>query len=179
MENSDFDFFDSRWFKTIVAFVIIFILALIAKGMFLDFIDSYEKGYKFDKRTGKLTIIERTGWIVTPPFVVSVNSVDIRPVQVCINANARVLNCKLVQFNPDGLELFLSWHGRKDYTIGTSETTGSFTDILRSYAYSGSGETYPFLTILKELKPSSDTLEIQGAAMPPTLIDTTTIDTTK
>lgn len=145
-----------RWAKALISVGVFFILLLIAKGMFLDFIDSYELGYKFDKRTGRLTTINRTGWVATPPFVVSVHTLDMRPVQVCINANQRVLNCKLVQFNPKGLELFLSWHGRGDYSI-ESDMTGGFTDILRSYAYSGSNESYPFLTVLKELRPELTT----------------------
>ena len=85
--------------------------------------------------------------------------------QICLNANMRVLNCKLVQFNPDGvdpvtkqkgLELFLSWHGRSNYegpgnasSAGTSSTsTTVFSDILKSYAYDGTGKEYPFLKIL-------------------------------
>lgn len=148
------------WAKGLIGFFVLILLLLIMRGMFLNFVDSYEQGYKFDKRTGTLTTLDRTGWFITPPFVVSVHTVDIRPVQVCINANARVLNCKLVQFDTAGLELFLSWHGRKDYKISSSSssgsgTTGDFVDILRSYAYSGSGESYPFLNILKELKVES------------------------
>lgn len=151
------DFKLTFWVKAGIAFVLFWILVLIFRITFLNFIDTYEQGYKFDKRDGSLTLIERTGWILTPPFVVSVHTIDLRPVQVCINANARVLNCKLVQFDREGLELFLSWHGRQDYSIG-SEGPGTFTDILRSYAYSGSGDTYPFLKILKELKPENNTL---------------------
>lgn len=139
--------------------VLLLLVLILVRVMFFNFVDSYELGYKFDKRTGELTRLHKTGYIFSPPFVVSVKHVDLRPVQVCINANQRVLNCKLVQFNPDGLELFLSWHGRKNYDISSISTTGdgSFTDILRSYAYSGADQHYPFLTIKKELKPESDT----------------------
>lgn len=153
------DFKMPTWAKWLIGFVIVLLIALILKGLFLNFVDSYEVGYKFDKRSGKLTTLNRTGWVVTPPFVVSVHTVDIRPVQVCINANARVLNCKLVQFDTKGLDLFLSWHGRNDYEIGSDPNyQGSFPDILRSYAYSGDvNGTYPFLKILKELKPEDST----------------------
>ncbi len=86
--------------------------------------------------------------------------------QVRISANSRVLNAKLVQFNPDevdpdtgmrGLELFLSWHGRGNYdgpnVSGSSFASSTpFSDILTSYAYEGSGKSYPFLTIIRELK---------------------------
>ena len=126
---------------------------------FVSFVDNYQLGYTYDARTGHIERVNRTGYIIAPPLLVSVHSVDLRPMQVCINANARVLNCKLVQFNPDGLELFLSWHGRNDYdgnvtstNQGTS-TGGNLNQILMSYAFDGSGKTYPFLRVLRELKP--------------------------
>ncbi len=138
------------------------LLALLFRVMFVDFIDNYELGYKYDLRSGRIAVLDRTGYVVTPPLVVKVHTVDLRPMQVCINANQRVLNCKLVQFNKSGLELFLSWHGRNDYegpgnggggtgSVG-SETT-PFSEILKSYAYDGSSKSYPFLTIIRELKP--------------------------
>ena len=130
------------------------VLVSVFRITFVNFIDNYQMGYKFDARTGEVTILDEVGYYVTPPVIVKVHRVDLRPWQVCINANQRVLNCKLVQFKRDkkGLELFLSWHGRKDYE-GGDETIGSFTDILKSYAYEGSGKSYPFLTILRDLKP--------------------------
>lgn len=131
---------------------LLFLAIVIATGfraLFVDFVDNYQVGYKFDARTGAITTLEGHGYFVTPPVVVNVHHVDLRPMQVCINANQRVLNCKLVQFNPEGLELFLSWHGRNDYEIGGE---GNFSQIMLSYAYDGSGKNYPFLTVLRELK---------------------------
>lgn len=122
---------------------------------FVNFVDNYQLGYKFDSRSGQITILPETGYQVTAPFVVKVHHVDLRPMQVCINANSRVLNCKLVQFNKDGLLTFLSWHGRDDYDVpgnGTDSTTTTFSEILKSYAYDGMGKNYPFLSILRELK---------------------------
>lgn len=126
--------------------------------LFVDYVDNYQLPYKFDARTGTITILPEPGYQVTPPFVVSVHHVDMRPMQVCINANQRVLNCKLVQFDPKGIELFLSWHGRNDYNgpgNGTQQGSGTttFSEILKSYAYDGSGKNYPFLRIIRELKP--------------------------
>lgn len=57
---------------------------------------------------------------------------------------------KLVQFNPAGLDLFLSWHGRDNYDTSASS---KLNPILMSYAYDGSGKSYPFLTVIRELKP--------------------------
>jgi hypothetical protein len=74
-----------------------------------------------------------------------------------------VLNCKLVKFNPDGLEVFLAWHGRNNYQTGTGGGS-SFANILMSYAYDGSGKTYPFLTVIRELKPEERTSDgVAGA----------------
>lgn len=93
------------------------------------------------------------GWIVATPIINSVHTVDTRPMQVCMNANARVLNCKLVQFNPKGLATFLGWHGRDNYegpASGTSTET-PFSRILASYAFDGN--SYVFMDVLRELKP--------------------------
>ncbi|MBP9771949.1 MAG: hypothetical protein KBD16_03455 [Candidatus Pacebacteria bacterium] len=146
------------------------VLGLVAFGIFyvgwVDFVDNYQAGYSYDVRTGKVEVLAKRGWIITPPILVKVHTIDLRPMQVCINANARVLNCKLVQFDSAGLELFVSWHGRDDYEgPGTSATAGAgglstpLAEILKSYAYEGSKKTYPFLKIIRELKPEEAQLE--------------------
>ena len=73
---------------------------ILFRTLFVNFIDNYEVGYKFDARTGEITVLKESGYIVTPPFIVRVHTVDLRPMQVCINANQRVLNFKFVKFNP-------------------------------------------------------------------------------
>ena len=135
--------------------VVLLVLGLVGGCMFraaaVTHVDNYELGYKFDKRSGKIERLDRTGYHIAWPVLVAIHTVDLRPVQVCINANNRVLNCKLVDFNPDGLETFLAWHGRKDYSID-ARGTGSFPDILLSYAYDPHSRSYPFIRILKELR---------------------------
>src|SRR3989344_1128859 len=134
------------------AVLVLAIAGLILFRMFcVNFVDNYELGYKytlFGAGKGKIEVLKEQGYIIIAPFIVKVHKVDLRPMQVCINANQRVLNCKLVQFNPKGLELFLSWHGRGDYS-----GEENLKEILKSYAYDGSGRSYPFLTIIRELKP--------------------------
>lgn len=117
------------------------------RGLFLAHIENYEVGYLFDSRTGEITIIEHTGYVWTPPVVTSVRTVDLRPMQLCISANKRTLNCKLVRFNPEGLKTFVEWHGRKNYSIDSYDE-GNLRDIMKSYAFDGAGTTYPFLTIM-------------------------------
>ncbi len=159
-----------NWRGTLAKMVIwLVILPLFLLGIFrvtcVNYIDNYELGYQFDALEGTTTVLPHTGYIVTLPFVVKVHHVDLRPMQVCISAIQRVLNCKLVQFDKKGLTEFLSWHGRADYD-GPETTAGSsqngkvqapeetrFQNILKNYAYDGGGKTYSFLTILRELKP--------------------------
>lgn len=117
----------------------------------IEKVENYELGYTFDLRTGKIEELPRQGYFITPPFVVKLHTIDLRPTQVCINATSRVLNCKLVKFNSKGLQEFVAWHGRGDYKVDQNATiTTSFENILMSYAYDESGETYPFIETVKE-----------------------------
>lgn len=133
----------------------IIVLGLLALATFrigwVDYVENYQLGYKFDSRTGTTEVLNHTGYVVNPPIVVSVYGIDLRPRQVCISANSRTLNCKLVKFNPEGLDLFLSWHGNGNYNA-------NLDDILKSYAYEGAGKTYPFLTVLRDMTTKDLTL---------------------
>lgn len=175
----------SKFWKGVIYISGTIIITLILAGIFrlscVDFIDSYELGYKFDTRTGKTEIIKEKGYVITPPFLVKVHTIDLRPVQVCINANSRVLNCKLVRFNPKGFDLFISWHGRDDYDIsystGGTTSSGNLAEILKSYAYDGSKnleKDYPFIEIMKELEPgvNEDSSKVIKAIVP-AIADTT------
>lgn len=147
--------------------VVLLISAWIGWGMFsaifVSNVDSYELGYVFDRRAGTTTPLPRTGMFIFPPIMYEVNTVDLRPMQVCISADIkvsqRVLNCKLVQFEPKGLQAFLALHGRDDYSIGTLST---FNEIMMIYAYDTSGRTYPFLRITTELKA----VQVAGVEQP-------------
>ena len=142
----------SSWKIFSAAALMLALVALILfRIFFVSFVDNYEIGYRFDRVSGEITILDRSGYFIRRPFVESIQAIDGRPVQVCINANARVLNCKLVQFNPEGIELFLAWHGRN-----FNSSPAALSEILKSYAYDGSGRTYPFLTILRELRAEDD-----------------------
>lgn len=144
------EWFSFNWGKILGGLIAAMLLGLIGLWFyfanFFAFVDNYEVGYRFDRRTGQIEILDRTGWHRKTPFLESIGAVDTRPMQVCINANARVLNCKLVRFNPAGLQLFLEWHGR------TWRQSASLEEILRSYAFDGTARNYPFLTVLRELK---------------------------
>lgn len=126
--------------------IVLFLLSILfIRVAFFTFVDNYEFGYKFNARTGEITELNRTGYIYAIPLVNSIHTIDTRPFQVNISQNSRVLNAKLIRFNPKGYRLFLSWHGRGDYD------QMSLSPILSSYAFDPSGEEYPFLSVDKEL----------------------------
>jgi len=142
--------------------ILTIIAALILRIFFLSFVDKHELGYCFNKITGEITKFERTGYFLYPPWVYSVHSIDLRPMQLQITANSfgntttidtvnqRVLNAKLVKFNPDGLDTFIKWHGRN-----AGDSRKELAEILRCYAFDRSeGKDCPFLTIERELSPS-------------------------
>ena len=112
--------------------------------MCLNNIDYHEMGYTFDPFTGKTEILQHSGLVLSSPLM-RVNHIDLRPVQICLNAgmaaNQRVLNCKLVRFNRDGLLTFISWHGRGNYN------NDDLKNLLMIYAFGKPGETFPFLII--------------------------------
>ena len=149
---------------TLVALIVLALIGLVIfRLLFVTSVDNYHNAYRFERwgeNQGKIIVLQEKGWIIAWPVKTSVQTVDLRPMQVCINANARILNCKLVEFNPAGLELFLSWHCRDNYegpgNASSSTTNSSMTKlqgILMSYAYDGTGTNYPFLHIIRELKP--------------------------
>ena len=151
--------------------------------IFVDFVDNYYVAYRYDSagpNAGQITIEPRTGYFVTLPFVTSIHSIDLRPMQVCITAINRTLNCKLVQFEVNdsadamdktsgkGLRLFLQWHGRDDYAnnqaSGENGTVAysQFHQIMMNYAFDPSGRTYPFLRILPSSTDMSSKTESQA-----------------
>ncbi len=132
------------------------VLLIAFRLMFVTFVENYELGYLYDSRTGSLELLNRTGYILQPPFVVSIHTIDLRPMQVCLNANARNLNCKLVKFNPEGFQTFISWHGRNDYRGGNCSSLdgdgcGNLGKILSSYAFDPNKTAYPFLTEMESM----------------------------
>jgi len=143
-----------KW-KSILAtfFLIVVVVAFIGWQMVTDFVDQHEVGYKYDRLTGEITVLERTGYFFTWPVIVNIGTIDARPIQVCIagkvnRVRKRVLNCKLVRFNKEGLKTFIEWHSR-DY--------GDLDEILKAYAYDGRKKGYPFLEVLAEINSDGST----------------------
>ena len=149
------------WRWTIGISIVSIILGIIYLSNALYFVDNYECGYVFDKQTGTIEICERDGYHLVVPFIEVLHTIDERPLQVCINANSRVLNCKLISFNREGLLQFIEWHGRGDYhnpstnTSTNMDNSTEFSRIMLGYAYDESGTEYPFMDIDKEFGPNT------------------------
>jgi len=129
------------------------VLALVCLFAFYIFwvhsIDKHELGFTYDRITGEIEKIERNGWIVRAPLRYSVHCLDLRPYQIQISANQRILNAKLVRFNPEGLDTFISWHGRS-----AGDDIEALKEILKCYAFDRQeGRDCPFLIVVSELSP--------------------------
>lgn len=128
-------------------------------------VDNYEMAFNYNWWTGQVEKIDRTGWIIRWPIVNSVHSIDLRPYQISITADiqrnvssgssgigARILNAKLVSFNPKGLDTFIKWHGRS-----AGDDTREMLEILKAYAFArDEGRDCPFLTVIGVVSPNQN-----------------------
>ncbi|MFA5022506.1 MAG: hypothetical protein WC508_05515 [Patescibacteria group bacterium] len=137
------------------AAVVIALLALLVFRVgWMTFVDKHELGYVFNRFSGEIKALDRSGWVITWPIKYDVNTIDLRPYQVSISVDLkvsqRILNAKLVRFNPEGLDTFIAWHGR-----GAGGDVESLKEILKCYAFDKqNGEDCPFLTVISELSPN-------------------------
>ncbi len=177
--------------KTLIGVTSVILITLFSllmyRAIFWTFIDNYEFAYSFNGHTGETKALMnpdtsnsdpyRHGYVRSFPFLNVVHTIDTRPIQICISGGAstgssststRVLNCKLVQFNPKGYKTFIGWHGRNDYNYNNLE------ELLKNYAYDGSIQNYPFLTILKELKNEDVQDNIEKSGIPVSASDSST-----
>ena len=136
-----------RWLIFGIIIAVLLIGGAIYRYNWWTFVDNYEQGYRYDKTTGTITILERTGWERVTPMLTEVHTIDTRPMQIRIEANNRVLNAMLVRFKKEGLQQFIDLHGRGDYD------QVRLADILKSYAYEGMGsESYSKEALQKKYK---------------------------
>lgn len=142
-----------------IILTISFVSCLIILLAGITSIKKHEFAFLFDRKEGKVIKIDRTGWIFRNPFRYGSHKIDLRPYQLKLNANNRVLNAKLVRFDPNGLNTFISWHG-----VDAGDNLSNLLEILKSYAFDvENGEDCPFLKVEKRIAP------IQGATMLPTI----------
>lgn len=144
---------------SVILVVLLFAGSFVAT--FVSFVDNYELGYVYNRFSGEIKILDRTGYFIFMPFKYSVHSVDLRPYQISITASfgneretsgipSRVLNAKLVRFDPEGLETFVEWHGRS-----AGDDLGNLKEIMKCYAFDKEGgRDCPFIKVLSEINPS-------------------------
>ena len=136
------------------AVVSIVVLALIGLSLFMALfvstVEKHEFAFVFDRFTGQIEPITNCGWIIRAPIRYSVNVIDLRPAQITISANQRVLNAKLVRFNPAGINTFIAWHGRD-----AGNWHDNLIEILKCYAFdTANGADCPFLEVIQEIAPN-------------------------
>ena len=126
---------------------VVFFGLILFRVLFVTYVDQYELPYQYDRVTGQVSVLNRTGYFVRPPLLVAIYGIDLRPHQVLLQvggakgtdaASTRVLNAKLVQFNPAGLKEFIALHGLQG---------GDVSEILKIYAYDQQGRSFPFLKV--------------------------------
>ena len=145
---------------TLITSFVLLIIGIIFLFSSYRIVDVTEFAYKYDLVTGEVSGIwdedgnPKTGWIWKTPFLEKVHTIETLPYRTCLGEeNTRVLNCKLVQFNPKGWRQFVMWHGRRDYDHnrkGFSVTDYDLNKILMAYAYSENPSEYKFLEITED-----------------------------
>jgi hypothetical protein len=149
----------------VAAIVVLTIFGFIVFWIgWVEFVDNYKLGFTFNRFSGEIKPLERTGYFILTPYKYAVHSIDLRPYQISITANfgqntspgvaSRVLNAKLVKFEPAGLQTFVAWHGRN-----AGDRLHNLTEIMKCYAFDKEeGKDCPFITVLSEINPSQTPL---------------------
>ncbi|MCK9615796.1 MAG: hypothetical protein M0R48_09960 [Candidatus Omnitrophica bacterium] len=128
-----------------------FIVILVFRLLWVTGVEKHEFAYTFDRLDGSISEITNSGWIIRTPIRYKVYTVDCRPIQITISANQRVLNAKLVRFNPRGLKEFIEWHGAG----AGSGINSPLNEILKCYAFDTvNGADCPFLEVLQDISPN-------------------------
>lgn len=116
-------------------------LGLAFYCLFLNHVDINEIGVAYNSIGGKVWIQDRPGWYLTSPFV-EVATITTLPMKVTIPSEAKVINTKIVRFNPTGIDEFIRMQGFSYFSNQSME------NILMGYAFSG--EKYSFLEVMQE-----------------------------
>lgn len=142
----------------VIAFIVAFFGLLIFRAMWVTNQEKHEFAYSFDRYTGNIECFTNSGWIVRTPIRYSIHKLDMRPVQITISANQRVLNAKLVRFDPRGIKTFIEWHGRgagEGTNYNSEQRTSRLAEILKCYAFDkANGTDCPFLEVIQEIAPN-------------------------
>ena len=135
--------------KKILSLILGSLLVSVVAGILyyllcLNHVSLNEAGLFYDSRDGKLTVETNAGWYVTSPFVKEANISTVPFTANFANYGANVLNQKVIAFNPAGAEAYVKRQGFS-WSMGDQDQ-----GILTQYAFSG--QKYPFLTIIQEMR---------------------------
>ena len=127
--------------KWLIGAGIFLTIVLMFYCLFLNHISINEVGIAYNSIGGKIWIQSRPGWYLTAPTV-DVATITTLPMKITIPSEAKVINTKIVRFNPAGIDEFIRMQGFSYYSNQGLE------NIFLGYAFSG--QKYPFLDILQE-----------------------------
>lgn len=123
--------------------------------LFLNYTEPTEAGIARNWITGEFWVQKEGGWYLTAPWV-RVAVIDTRPMRVTVDSAGYGYSAKLIQFNVDGWQEFVTvegfryywWANRISFNSGYNEEHRGVRDILRGHAYGT--KKYSFLKILTE-----------------------------
>lgn len=127
--------------KLATAMGAIFFAMLLFYTAFLNHVAINEVGIAYNSVGGKIWVKSHPGWYLTAPTV-EVATISTLPTKVTIPSEAKVINTKIVRFNPDGIDEFIRLQGFSYFSDQGVE------NVLMGYAFSG--KKYPFLDILQD-----------------------------
>lgn len=129
------------WIKWVIATGSVVLILVLFYCFFLNHVGINEIGIAYNSIGGKIWVQDRPGWYFTAPTV-EVAVINTLPMQVTIPSEAKVINTKIVRFNPAGVDEFIRMQGFSYFTNQGLE------NILMGYAFSG--ESYSFLEVMQE-----------------------------
>lgn len=130
-----------RWLKWTIAACVLVVAVLLFYIAFLNHVAINEIGVAYNSIGGKVWVQDRPGWYFTAPTV-EVAVIPTVPLKITIPSEAKVINTKIVRFNPRGVDEFIRLQGFSYFSNQGIE------NILMGYAFSG--QKYPFMDILQE-----------------------------
>lgn len=143
-----------KWTKRISIFILTWVILWTT---LITYIEPTEAGISRNWFNGRINLLDRAGWHITPPWV-WVCKIQTTPMRVSISTASNGYSSKLVQFNTQYYKEFIEtegwyfywWYNRLSFNIGydRNEEYRGFRDVMRAYAYAA--KQYPFITMLKE-----------------------------
>ena len=131
-------------------------LAMVIRFGFLIHNEPTEIAITRNLLTGDTYLLE-AGWHFAPLWVLA-PVIDTRPVRVSVPSAGHGYSAKLVQFQTDAWQEFVStegfrywwWANRISFNFGYTEEYRGMKDILRGYVYGT--KPYPFFKVITEYK---------------------------